>query len=137
VSKAADVLTASQAAKDLMQLFLKWYYPQGAGSTASKDQYLARGLVCTPYLGESYHGPRGPAGWVVCVNGSPPKGTLVLLGRGPPSSAYFLGPKCKHVSGRKQIRVIKSFCECHLKGRKEGFTISRGWVFPSRNTPPR
>ena len=114
-----------QTAKDLMHLLLKWYYPDGTSAKNSLD-YLRRGLNCTPFVG----GYGKNSGWVICVNGSPPKGTLVVFGEGPPGSgAYYLGGKCKTVSGLKQGRMIKRFAEVHLKGQQKGFALQTSLLF--------
>ena len=109
----------SQAALDLMQMFLKWYHPEGPSATQRRD-YLNRPLVCTPYAG-SYG---KISGWVVCVNGSPPKGTLVIAGETRPQAAFRLGKKSQRVTGDKQLVVVQNFFEHHLKGKEASFEVS-------------
>src|SRR5262245_46051271 len=83
-----------QAAQALMQLLLKWYYPEQSTAKVRSD-YLQRGLICTPFAG----GYGKVSGWVICVNGSPPKGTLVVFGKGPPNApAYYLSGRSRRIS---------------------------------------
>src|SRR6516162_7942207 len=99
----------SEAAFDLMHIFLKWSYPEGP-SAGDSEQYLTGALVCTPYRGSIDK----TSGWVVCVNGSPPKGTLVIIGTNAPQAAFRLGRKSRRVTGHKQLRVIRKFFAHHL-----------------------
>ena len=79
--------TVTDTAFDLMQMLFKLAYPirkLKSSMTASefaqqKRDFLRRGLFCTPYGGN--YGKL--AGWLVCVVGSPPKGTLILEIDGP------------------------------------------------------
>jgi hypothetical protein len=110
----------SQPALAMMQMFLKWYFPEGPSAKDSRE-YLKRSMVCTPYMGS--YGKL--SGWVICVNGSPPKGTLVIMGTSPPLAAFRLGQKSQRVIGDKQVRIIRQFFQLHLKGRDNAFEISQ------------
>lgn len=64
-------LPLSEVQAVLMRLYHgkseKKIHPKG------KEDFVGRSLVCTPY-----EGCYGQAGWVVCVNGSPPRGTVII-----------------------------------------------------------
>jgi hypothetical protein len=109
-------------AEALMQLFVDRYYPDGTESAHIAD-YKRRSVFCTPFQGDS---AEAMAGWVVCVDGSPPKGTLVIFRKGPPnSSAYYLyGHSPKHIMGKDpEGEIIRKFVESNLVGKTKAFTI--------------
>jgi len=105
-----------------MQLFVDWYYTDETGSEQIAN-YKRRSLFCTPFEGDSVE---AIAGWVVCVDGSPPKGTLVIFRKGPPdSSAYYLhGHNPKHIIGKDtECQIIRKFVEANLVDKTKAFTI--------------
>jgi hypothetical protein len=98
-----------KSANDLMQLFLRWYYGNDIGAMEVAD-FDTRKLICTPFGGP------GTAGWVVCVNGTPPRGTLVILGMGPPfTMTTRVDSFFKRVFSNKQQQIIEDFVRIHLK----------------------
>lgn len=80
-----------------------------------------RALICTPYVG----GYGTIYGWVVCVNGSPPKGSLLIknLQANPVTAFYMMEYSVKKVSGVRQLEAIQQFYEAQLKGKSEAFSI--------------
>ncbi len=95
---------------ELMSLFAKWYAK--SWSAKSIADYKKRDLVCTPFAGN--YGTT--AGWVICVNGSPPKGTLLVFDSGPPNSpAFYIHSTSRRISSEQQSAIIKSFWKKHLK----------------------
>jgi len=116
---------------ELMNMLFKLAYPTRklkSTMTASdfaphKRDFLRRGLCCTPYGGN--YGKL--AGWLVCVVGSPPKGTLIMEIGGPAlhvSDAYWFYGRSKRVSNdMKCLPIIEAFFNEHLSGQHEAFGI--------------
>jgi hypothetical protein len=105
----------ASAAKELMQLFLKLSQPHGKyeGRAEADAEYQQRDLVCTPYVGNYQR----IAGWVICVNGSPPKGTLIVSVEGPDEvPTFFLGATAKRMR-EKENKIIQAFYDEHLKDK--------------------
>lgn len=75
---------ASKQEADFRRLAHRLYYP-GQDVTDHDDQ--AREIVITPY-GGAYG---AVAGYVVAVNGSPPKGTFIVLAGYAGAPIYFVG----------------------------------------------
>jgi len=110
----------------LMQMLFKLAYgsrKNGGNLTATdynkhKRDFLRRGLHCTPY-GGNYN---RIAGWVVCVIGSPPKGTLTLQVGEPnlhvEDAHYFYGRTCR-ISNPKHLEIIEAFFSEHLAARNQ------------------
>lgn len=81
------------------------------GNSKKTSHLEKRKLICTPYDG-SY----GIAGWVICVEGSPPKGTLVLTERAGKDGPFFYirFGKSKRIKAAKQLATIAEFYKEHL-----------------------
>jgi hypothetical protein len=82
-----------------------------------------RKLVCTPFNGEY-----GLAGWVVCVEGSPPRGTLVIPKdwQQVPFRPFYIDCefwRSQRLTGEEQLKTIQHFCASHLAGASEAFDI--------------
>jgi hypothetical protein len=108
----------NRTVKNLQQMLIKLYYPHGADQETT-DGYLRCGLVCTPFGGNC--GKK--AGWAICVNGSPPKGTLIVSGEGPDEvPTFFLGPTAKRLR-EKQGKVVQAFYDEHLQDRCVAFVM--------------
>ena len=100
--------------------FFADFYLSAEASIKDRANYLARSLVCTPFGGR--HG--STAGWVICVNGSPPKGVLVInYLEGAGRSVFSLKGKLKKITSEKQLAVIDRFHDQHLNGKDEAFTL--------------
>jgi hypothetical protein len=86
-------------------------------SVRHERDFLRRGLCCTPYGGN--YGKL--AGWLVCVVGSPPKGTLILEIAGPDphvSNVYWFYGRSKRLSDDgKRMAIIQAFFNEHLNGQ--------------------
>jgi hypothetical protein len=118
-SQQGDSMT--NTVKELMQLFVKLYYPRRIheGYAQACAEYQRRDLVCTPYGGN--YGRL--AGWVVCVNGSPPKGTLISSVEGPDEvPTFFLAGTAKRMR-EKEDKIIQAFYNEHLKDKNTAFVI--------------
>jgi hypothetical protein len=103
----------------LKEFFADFYLSREA-SIQDQNNYLARSLVCTPFGGR--HG--STAGWVICVEGSPPKGILVInYLEGAGRSVYSLKGKLKQITAEKQLAVIDRFHDDHLNSKEEAFTL--------------
>lgn len=86
--------TKEVAEADVKELMERLYY--GSKARNSSD-FQERELCCTPFTG-AY----GRAGWVIAVNGSPPRGVLVALSQ----SVYHLDGKSKRLTSQKDIGVV-------------------------------
>jgi hypothetical protein len=96
------------------------YYPQGLSEQNHADT-LTRPLVCTPIKGDN----ETISQWVISVNGSPPKGTLLIDGKADAQAhVFFLKTKFDQVKGSKQLENIHAFCAKYLKGRDSAFTLN-------------
>ena len=91
----------------LRMLFAKW---------ASDPRVANRDLVCTPYVGN--YGM--VCGWVVCVNGSPPRGTLVIDNYDPPVRLWGKPIKVR----TDEIDTVKGFRDAYLEDKREPFTLT-------------
>lgn len=93
---------------------------KGASSKAIAS-FKDRPLVCTPYNGN--HGTI--SGWVICVNGSPPRGTMLIkiLSSSQLDAFYIADDKCKNITGKRQLETILNFFDAQLKKKEEAFTI--------------
>jgi hypothetical protein len=114
-------VSTTNATDDLMDLFCGLYLPPRI-SAETRAGFMSRDLVCTPYLGN--YGE--VAGWVICVNGSPPKGTLVLSADNPDDAPviYFTGTQTKTLH-HKQKEIVRAFFDEYLRDGSEAFTLSR------------
>jgi hypothetical protein len=93
---------------NLMALLYALCYPKRL-ARESLTSFMQRGLECTPFLGNY-----GPAGWLVCVNGSPPRGSLLLYDHW---GTFYVGEgKSRRLTGRQQLATIAAFKKEHLKG---------------------
>src|SRR5262245_41676998 len=89
-------------------------------SVAHRQDFFGRTLHLTPF-----EGCYGRAGWVACVNGSPPRGTLVILldGRDVLDCFHLEHGRSRRVHGDAQRAVVQAFVGEHLKGREEPFAV--------------
>jgi hypothetical protein len=88
-----------------------------------RADFYGRQLVCTPY-----EGCYGHAGWVVCVNGSPPRGTLLI--DAPTTYAgrmelvyYEIGVRPRLVTSWRDVGPVGIFHDRYLKGRTAAVTF--------------
>jgi len=102
----------------LIDLLADLKFDKDSGAKTVAD-FKSRPLVCTPY--KANHGV--VSGWVICVNGSPPKATLLIDQFSSPLIAFHIADKPKKIRGPKQLETIKEFFTDHLKGKEEAFTI--------------
>jgi hypothetical protein len=75
-----------------------------AWPSKAKEDFYGRELVCTPF-GGCY----GPAGWVACVNGSPPRGTVLIVGSrfdGGPILVYFDGTRSRRLNDHGEAAAV-------------------------------
>jgi hypothetical protein len=82
-----------------------------------RRDFYGREIVATPY-GGNY----GTAGWVLCVNGSPPRGTVLLDAEliGVNGIVYWDGFRCRKVQMDSEAgRSLKRFYEQHLSQSEE------------------
>jgi hypothetical protein len=83
-------------------------------------------LVCTPF-----EGCYGRAGWVLAVNGSPPRGTIVLFNDFPhriTKPFFYIDSgmsKSHRLSGDEQARTLARFFEEHLRNAAAPFEVHR------------
>lgn len=106
-----------------------WYLIHYRGDTRKLGQaghdFLSRKLICTPF-----EGCYGAHGWVVCVNGSPPRGLVIFQKSGDgvlvsfqagPEETFILVSKAKiHAPVTK---VMREFYSTYLEGRSEPVTL--------------
>lgn len=112
-----------------MQLLFKLAYPPrkpnsnmtDADYRSHKRDFLRRGLCCTPY-GGNYN---KIAGWVVCVVGSGPKGTVVVEvdGAHVSEARYFYGRSYRFGANPNHLAIMEAFFAEHLAARDEAFTL--------------
>jgi hypothetical protein len=96
----------------MMKMLRKLYAPYGGSSASETAAFMKRKLECTPYTGN--YG--GLSGWVICVSGSPPKGTIYLSDFGP--IIMFLtasGDSIKRITGETQVETVRAFHKKHLR----------------------
>lgn len=85
---------------------------------AAREDFCGRELVCM-----AYEGNYGTAGWVLCVNGSPPRGTVIITQDGPCGTVrdvlYYDDDRCRRLQrDSKAVRLFTRFWEEILnKGR--------------------
>lgn len=97
-----------------------------------RDCY-GRNLICTPFEGNY-----GPAGWVLCLDGSPPRGTLLVLsGKAelPFSAFYTDGVRSKKLQVRQEA-TVRRFWQEHLEHATEAIEF-RASAQDSRRTMGR
>jgi hypothetical protein len=114
------------AAERLGELLLHLLHGRPPGRLARED-FERRERVCTPF-GGCY----GVAGWVLAVNGSPPRGALVVMGDvlfTAPATVFYLGQgRSRRLAGEGQVRAVREFFRLWLDGRREAFTVAgQGW----------
>lgn len=93
-----------------MKLICNLYYPNASAKTIADHQ--KRDLVCTPFGGHA--GMR--AGWIICVDGSPPKGTVVFFDREPEAFYLRANGDCKNLPA-SQLRLVMEFFAKHLSNQ--------------------
>ena len=116
----------------LMQLLFKLAYPPrkpnsnmtDAEYRSHKRDFLRRGLCCTPY-GGNYN---KLAGWIVCVVGSAPKGTLTVpisdvTNPQVEEAYYFYGKTYRFASNPKHLAILEAFFNEHLAGQNKALTL--------------
>lgn len=80
----------------------------------------SRPLICTPYLGA----PGVIDGWIVCVSGDPPAGTLHIKRSGGGIIAYyFLGSLGKCLDDDESYETLRKFYDDHLRDQNTSLTI--------------
>ncbi len=81
----------------------------------------SRRLICT-----LYDGCYGSSGWVVCLEGSPPRLTMLIQTDGmeqPQTIIAVAGGRSKQL-GKLQRQTVCDFCKHWLTGQDESFTIA-------------
>ncbi|HTU19243.1 MAG TPA: hypothetical protein VMG10_14380 [Gemmataceae bacterium] len=87
-----------------------------------RRDFAWRELVCTPY-----EGCYGVAGWILCVNGSPPRATVLF--DAPRYDrlvhlVFYHASRCRNVSLDSEAgRSLARFHEEHLKDEQEPMTF--------------
>jgi hypothetical protein len=136
-----SVSEPEKATVGLRAILVRLYYGKSDDFRRDPDDVGGRPLVCTPFKG-AY----GPAGWVICVEGSPPRGTLLVLtseSRGMRVSGrnrivtiypacYCEIEACKRLRDVERLYVVQRFVDLCLAGRTEAFTIPG---LPARQNP--
>jgi hypothetical protein len=87
------------------------YQANGCSAQTSRifrDDMAGRAIVATPY-GGCY----GPAGWIICLNGSPPKCTIVAE-NGSDSIICIACGSARRL-GPKQAETVRKFVAVHLQ----------------------
>ena len=107
----------STESQNLKHLFSDYYTPDEPGDAARKE-ILKRELYCTPYEFGDDH-----PGWVVCVGGTPAKGTLVIKGRMPGAASYILSVKANRIDLESEQTIVKQFFEAELRGKTEPHVV--------------
>jgi hypothetical protein len=90
------------------------------GKLGSND-FDGRELICTPYEGNY-----GIAGWVLCINGSPPRGTLIVPQDHSQGRAFYLESGdwgCRKISSEKHMSVISAFHREYLNHTKTALQL--------------
>jgi hypothetical protein len=119
-TKNAKTASIDPIVTQFRETMYKLYYPQGLNEQNHADA-LTRPLVCTPVKGDN----ETISQWVISVNGSPPKGTLVIDGKADAQApVFFLKTKFDRVKGSKQLESIHTFCAKYLKGKDTAFTLN-------------
>lgn len=74
-----------------------------------------RSLICVPYCAN--YG--AVSGWVICLEGTPPKGTIILHGDfksddSPSTIAFVDQDRSKSVRARWEVRIVWAFWKVYL-----------------------
>jgi hypothetical protein len=94
----------------LMQLLLGLRYRHDV-SARENAAFKHRRLVCTPFAAN--YGD--VSGWIVCVEGTPPKATLLLYGAGKMMICINgSGSRTKKIFGEHQRQIVEAFYAKHL-----------------------
>ncbi len=78
-------------------------------SAAAKKDFFSRELVVTPF-----DGAYGRAGFVIAVNGSPPRGVMVSLegdSKSVPPAIFFLEMDKSRRVGDAQAKIVRRFLD--------------------------
>ena len=109
-SKETKQLTPQEATlQDFRDLII--YLASGFSAWASRtfrEDMAGRAIVATPY-GGCY----GPAGWIICLNGSPPKCTIVA--ESGSDSIICIACGSARRLGPKQAETVRKFVAVHLQ----------------------
>jgi hypothetical protein len=93
-----------------------------SGSGAAAE---GRELVCTPFDGHY-----GIAGWVACLNGSPPRGIIAIVGNPvmsvPSRVTYLDWRRPRRLHGEAQLRVVRRFWKEHLERARAPIAFTEG-----------
>lgn len=95
--------------KALHSLLLELYSGRIPTEAARKD-FEGRDLVATPFGGAYGH-----AGWIIAVNGSPPRGVIVCLEtkdhKYVPASIFYLEVDKSRRLGSAQADIVRAFVD--------------------------
>ena len=86
-------------------------------SRSFREDLRGRPIMCTPY-----DGAYGPAGWIIVVNGSPPRCTFICEHRSE-SPVVIVHGRARRL-GQRQREIVSRFCMRWLVGRTSVVTIS-------------
>ena len=127
--------TIDKAEEDVRDLFCELRFGRHGPTAAQRAQVDGRTLVCSPI-----HGCYGsPSGWAICLEGSPPQGTLLVMARDvehvtrPP--VYFVttgGWRWRRLAHR-QLRMLLPFWRQHLRDGDAWFELP-GVSWPAART---
>jgi hypothetical protein len=110
------------ALSGMAELMVSLLYRPGRPSAKGREDVTSRDLVCTPFDGHY-----GQAGWVLCVNGSPPRGTLLILKDAfitiPVPVFYITLDGCRRLRGREDLATVREFAALFLDGETAPFSL--------------
>jgi hypothetical protein len=123
------------AEEGLRDLFAELRFGRHEPTAAQRAQVDGRTLVCTPICGN--YGT--PAGWCVCLEGSPPKGSVFIVSRDientHPAPVYYVTPggfRWRRLAER-QVRLLLPFWRRFLRDGDAGFELP-GVAWPPART---
>ena len=102
---------------DFKKLILKLSLGNARHSPAYSKDILSRKLIFTPFGGRY-----GPAGWVVAINGSPPR--LILLLENSFSDVVAIANGRARKLGRAQAKTAVDYIEQATRGKTAAFELS-------------
>jgi hypothetical protein len=124
-----------KAEEDLRDLFAELRFGRAGPTAAQRAQIDCRTICCTPLAGN--YGT--PAGWAVCLEGSPPKGTVLIMSReaerSVPRPLFYVTPggfRWRRLAER-QAQLLLPFWRQRLRDEGVGFELP-GLPWPAART---
>lgn len=96
-------LPMSEEEKNLRETFYKLCFSPGERTRKIRENFEGRDIVTTPF-GGNY----GVAGWAICMNGSPPRGTVIHMRNDNSRAHFILDGRTKRI-GDAQVEVIRQY----------------------------